>query len=296
MANIEDKYADLFEMVDYEINNNLSNLKEITDNINGIKKVLDDRLIETILKRDLTKIMKENLNYELQTMKTELPDLSFSAPEAISELTGLLNSFELLAEYESNDSETFKRFKLGNGIITMIYEASEQNIGYTIRYNDEIVIYNDVSVANFYNSNILDKIIKDNNLSKVKYLDLVIFLIKMSGIEKDVSFGFFADLEGQKLCMISSFEFYLECDLSEEKLNGVKYVAFDISRYGKYNKTLKIRGNESVNTVCELVQAYFSVPLTKEHWEKYGDDVLFPHSGKSWEDVQKEGKLKSHSN
>lgn len=60
-------------------------------------------------------------------------------------------------------------------------------------------------------------------------------------------------------------------------------VKFNISRYGKYTKTLTFSRQISINNAIEKAEEYLSQPVTEEYYNEIRDDLF---DNETWEQVK----------
>jgi hypothetical protein len=60
----------------------------------------------------------------------------------------------------------------------------------------------------------------------------------------------------------------------ENTRHYIRAVTFDISRYGKYEHTLKFLFPLTIKGAIEKAEEYLSQPLTKEYYQKIQDDLF----------------------
>lgn len=71
---------------------------------------------------------------------------------------------------------------------------------------------------------------------------------------------------------LGKFRYTICLDLNEHK--EVKVIAFDISRYGKYQHILQFNKVINMTEAVHQVEKYLSEPLTQEYYEHIKDDTF----------------------
>jgi len=116
-------------------------------------------------------------------------------------------------------------------------------------------------------------------------------MISLQVIDENTVYEEKQEIEEEEEIFKIKFTYNHCCELDDTE-KQVTSITFNVSRYGKYTKTLRFENPITVKETVELVEKYFSEPITQKFYEVVKDDLWW--SDEPWDVAQKNYDVKGN--
>lgn len=76
------------------------------------------------------------------------------------------------------------------------------------------------------------------------------------------------------LDLTKTFNYKINSNDFNSDIKYIKYIVFDISRYGKYKYTIKCKSPKTEFEAIKLVEKFLSEPITQKYFQDLQDDLF----------------------